>query len=62
MQEDAFISSVNWHAHKANTTDYMNIFKTLNKKTIVRLYTRFKTDFEFGGYHYPSEFIDIALD
>ena len=62
MQEDAFISSINWHAHKANTTDYMNIFKTLNKSTIVRLYTRFKTDFEFGGYHYPSEFIDIALD
>ena len=48
--------------YEGNRTKYREFFRELKKTEIEKLYIRFKNDFEFGGYNYPNDFIDIGLD
>ena len=46
-------------ANCMETTDesYLKYFQQLTKGTIMRLYRRYKNDFEFGGYDFPMKYI-----
>ena len=48
--------------YQGNRTNYQEFFREVKKVEIEKLYVRFKNDFEFGGYDYPHEFIDVGLD
>ena len=41
---------------------YLKYFHQLTKTNILRLYEIYKNDFEFGGYYFPSEYIEAGID
>ena len=48
-----------------NGTDkdaYLKYFHQLTKATILRLYQRYKNDFELGGYEFPSKYIAVGME
>ena len=40
---------------------YLKYFQQLTKGTIMRLYRRYKNDFEFGGYDFPMKYIASGI-
>ena len=41
---------------------YLKYFHQLTKATILRLYHRYKNDFELGGYEFPSKYIAVGME
>ena len=41
---------------------YLKYFHQLTKSTILRLYHRYKNDFELGGYEFPSKYIAVGME
>ena len=41
---------------------YLKYFHQITKSTILRLYHRYKNDFELGGYEFPSKYIAVGME
>ena len=41
---------------------YLKYFHQITKATILRLYHRYKNDFELGGYEFPSKYIAVGME
>ena len=45
------------NCEETTNESYLKYFQQLTKGTIMRLYRRYKNDFEFGGYEFPMKYI-----
>ena len=45
------------NCEETTNDSYLKYFQQLTKGTIMRLYRRYKNDFEFGGYDFPIKYI-----
>lgn len=62
MANKKFVRNTNYNRQKLHSTHYLDLFRQITKVEIQKLYMRFKNDFEFGGYDYPSDYIVVGSD